>query len=75
MNAFVIQHLTPVQFYELIKNHFDTVYREGANQSRIMGISLHPFIIGIPSRIGCLDKALQYIKRHKDFLIGCQVIY
>lgn len=75
MDAFVLQHLTPAQFYELIKNHFDTIYREGANQPRIMGISLHPFIIGTPSRISCLDKALQYIKRHKDvwFATGWEI--
>jgi allantoinase len=71
-----VLHLTPAQFYEVIKDHFDTLYREGVNQPRVMGISLHPFVIGTPSRIGCLDKALQYIKRHKDvwFATGWEIV-
>ena len=64
--AFVYQGLTPEQFYEMIKDQFDTLYQEGINQARVMCISIHPYLIGLPFRIGWLDKALQYIKGHKD---------
>ena len=64
--AFIMQHLTPEEFYEMIKDQFDTLYREGASQPRIMCIALHPFLSGLPFRISWLDKALEYIKSHKD---------
>jgi len=73
--AFFRQNLTPKGFYEMIKDQFDTLYREGAEQARIMCIALHPFIIGKPFRISWLDKALQYIKQHeKVWFATCQEI-
>jgi peptidoglycan/xylan/chitin deacetylase (PgdA/CDA1 family) len=64
--AFIGQKMTAQQFYEMIKDQFDTLYREGADQARVMCIALHPFLIGMPYRIGWLDKALTYIKGHAD---------
>jgi allantoinase len=64
--AFVGQKLTPQQFYEMIKDQFDTLYREGVDQARVMCIATHPYLIGMPYRIGWLDKALEYIKTYKD---------
>lgn len=64
--AFIYHHFTPEEFHNMIKDQFDVLYQEGASQARIMCISLHPFLIGQPFRIGWLDKALQYIKSHKD---------
>jgi allantoinase len=64
--AFIDHHLTPAQFREMIVDQFDTLYREGAEQARVMCIALHPFLIGQPFRIGWLDKALKYIKGHED---------
>ena len=64
--AFVYHHRTPQQFYQMIKDQFDTLYQEGASQARVMCIALHPFLIGQAHRIGCLEKALQYIKSYKD---------
>jgi peptidoglycan/xylan/chitin deacetylase (PgdA/CDA1 family) len=64
--AFIYHHLSPEQFCQMIKDQFDTLYREGLDQARIMCIALHPFLIGQPYRIGWLDKALSYIKGHED---------
>jgi peptidoglycan/xylan/chitin deacetylase (PgdA/CDA1 family) len=64
--AFLSQKVTPQQFCEMIKDQFDTLYREGDEQARVMCIATHPFLIGMPYRIGWLDKALEYLKAHKD---------
>jgi allantoinase len=66
MPAFLGQKVTPQQFFEMIKDQFDILYREGADQARVMCIALHPFLIGMPYRIAWLDKALEYIKLHED---------
>ena len=41
------------------------LYREGAKSGRVMAIALHPYLIGVPHRIGALDTALKYISKHK----------
>jgi peptidoglycan/xylan/chitin deacetylase (PgdA/CDA1 family) len=52
------------EFELMIRRQFDTLYREGAQSGRVMAICLHPFVIGVPHRIGALDSALAYILRH-----------
>jgi len=47
-----------------VKDTFDVLYREGESSGRVMAIPLHPFIIGVPHRIGALDRALDYICSH-----------
>jgi allantoinase len=51
-------------FTEMICRQFDVLYEEGAESGRVMAIALHPYIIGLPYRIGALDQALEYICRH-----------
>lgn len=54
------------EFEQMIKRQFDVLYREGAQSGRVMAVCLHPFIIGVPHRIGALDSALKYICSHKN---------
>jgi peptidoglycan/xylan/chitin deacetylase (PgdA/CDA1 family) len=53
------------EFCKMICDSFDVLYREGARSGRVMAIALHPYLIGVPHRIGALDRALKYISRHK----------
>ena len=57
---------TAEEFAEMIRRQFDTLYRESVDSKsgRVMAICLHPFIIGVPHRIGALDDALKYIGGH-----------
>lgn len=64
--AFIMQGLTPKQFYEMIVDQFDTLYREGAGQARVMSLCAHPFLMGQPYRIAWLDRALEYMKGFDD---------
>ena len=48
----------------MICRTFDVLYREGETSGRVMPIALHPYISGVPHRIGALDAALEYICRH-----------
>ena len=52
-------------FRQMICDQFDVLYREGAKSGRVMAIALHPYLIGVPHRIGALDAALEYICKHK----------
>lgn len=56
---------TADEFETMMRRQFDTLYREGAESGRVMAICLHPFVIGVPHRIGALDSALEYICGHE----------
>jgi len=51
-------------FLQMIKDQFDTLYREGAENGRVMCLSLHPHNIGRPNAAKHLDQALRYILGH-----------
>ena len=51
-------------FLQMVKDQFDTLYREGAESGRVMCLSLHPHNIGRPSAAKYLDQALRYIMGH-----------
>ena len=53
-------------FATQIRDHFDTVYAEGAEQGRVMCIALHPFWVGQPHRIRAFQRAMEYILSHPD---------
>jgi len=63
--AFEKHSRTAAEFETMIADQFDVLWREGATHARVMAIALHPYIIGMPHRIGALDRALQYICRHE----------
>ena len=63
--AFENANMTPADFEDAICRQFDTLYREGATSGRVMHIALHPYLTGVPYRIGALDAALKYICKHK----------
>ena len=59
-----------------IRRQFDTLYAEGEKSGRVMAICLHPYLIGVPHRIGGLDRALQYIASHQGvwFATGEEIL-
>jgi allantoinase len=63
--AFESAHMTPAGFTDVICRQFDTLYREGAASGRVMHIAVHPYLTGLPYRIGAFDAALKYICKHK----------
>ena len=62
----VTNHHGEDEFRDQLIDQFDSLYEEAAAQGgRIMAISLHPWIIGQPYRIGALESALAHIMRHR----------
>jgi len=54
-------------FAEQVSDQFDLLYKEAETQGgRLMTLSLHPWAIGQPYRIGALERALQHISSHRD---------
>ena len=61
----VHQHESRV-WLERVKAQFDRLYLEGATQPRVMSMSVHPYIMGVPHRIGYFEAACDHILAHED---------
>jgi hypothetical protein len=61
----VNNHHDEDQYRDQVVDQFDFLHEESAQHGgRIMAISLHPWVIGQPYRIGALENALAHIMRH-----------
>lgn len=71
-----VQHHRAEEFETRVRDSFDRLYAEGAERVHIMGIAVHPFLSGVPHRIGYLERAMDYIARHEGvrFMTGKQIL-
>ena len=53
---------SPGDFFETLKNTFDTLYMEGEENPKMMSVGLHCRIVGRPSRIVALRRFLEYAR-------------
>lgn len=60
---------SPDDFAQAVCDHFDRLYAEGTERPSVMGLGLHPFLIGQPRRIRALEQALDHILGHDDVWI------
>jgi peptidoglycan/xylan/chitin deacetylase (PgdA/CDA1 family) len=76
MPLFNVPSIDIADFHRRICETFDVLYEEGGRNGRVMGIALHPFLIGAPHRIRYLDKALAHIAAHDKvwFALGSEII-
>jgi allantoinase len=63
---FTIQNHAAEEFAHRCRAQFDRLYAESAQSARIMAISVHPYLSGVPHRIGWLENVLDYIGSHND---------
>lgn len=55
----------PIDRYaDLIKEAFDTIYKDSIKSGRLFALNFHPWLIGQPFRVGFLEDALGYIAGH-----------
>ncbi|WP_370279650.1 allantoinase PuuE [Pontibacterium sp.] len=52
------------QFYQYLKDAFDTLYAEGEEAPKMLSIGLHCRLIGRPARIAALERFIQYAQSH-----------
>jgi peptidoglycan/xylan/chitin deacetylase (PgdA/CDA1 family) len=64
--AFVLHHHTGPEFAESVVDQFETLYEEGEHSLRVMGIGIHPFLVGQPFRARHFATALEKVVAHDD---------
>lgn len=56
---------TAEQFFQYLKDAFDTLYAEGASAPKMLSIGLHCRLIGRPGRLVGLKRFLEYAQSHE----------
>jgi allantoinase len=60
------RHLDGAAFADMIVDNFDEMLQQSQQQSLVMGIALHPYVVGQPYRLRHLRRALQHIAAARD---------
>jgi len=54
---------TGEEYFGAIVDQFETLYSESESLARVMGIPLHPFLVGQPLRIKYFQRAIAHMKK------------
>jgi allantoinase len=65
VTLFLGKSLSGEDFYRVVVDQFDQLYKEGEQSGRVMALCLHPFIVNQPFRHKYLEKVLAYIAGHE----------
>src|SRR6266700_69328 len=57
----VVQHHSSDEMLRRGRDHFDRLYQDSASAVRVMAISVHPYISGVPHRIGYLEQLYRHV--------------
>lgn len=62
----VARQMDGKDFAQLIIDNFDEMLEQSRQQPLVMGIALHPYLVGQPYRLRHLRRALAHIAEHRD---------
>ena len=73
---YLIKHAPSPEIFNLARDQFDTLYREGAENARIMVVSTHPYITGVPHRIKYYEMIFDYMRQFEGvlFMTGSEIL-
>ena len=66
ITIYALQQHKSDEFLNRGKGQFDRLYEEAEHNARIMVISVHPYITGVPHRIKYLEALLDYVMEHDE---------
>ncbi len=65
-----VERHAPDEFLRRGRDQFDRLYQEGATVPRVMAISIHPYLMGVPHRIKYLEALYDHILAHDGVAMG-----
>jgi peptidoglycan/xylan/chitin deacetylase (PgdA/CDA1 family) len=71
-----IQQSPADEIYRRGRDQFDRLYQEGTDIPRVMAISIHPYLTGVPHRIKYLEALYDYIISHDGVVMwtGAEIL-
>ena len=72
----LIQHHKASEYTDRALDQLETLYEESLEQPRVMAVSCHPYIFGVPHRIKYFRKIFEAIRRKPGvvFMTGSQIL-
>ncbi len=64
----MVQHHKASELLDRAMDQFERLYAEGAESARVMAIAVHPYITGVPHRIGYYETILERLSRRPGVL-------
>lgn len=64
-----LQHHPSEMVYQRGIDYFRCLYEESADRAKIMAIACHPYLLGMPHRIGHVERLLETILNHKGVVV------
>ncbi|MFV8819348.1 polysaccharide deacetylase family protein [Haliea sp. E17] len=64
--AYVVNKVEPRRYGQMLKDNFDRLYQEGAENGTVMCIPTHNYQVSCPHRLKAFEEALEYITGHSD---------
>jgi hypothetical protein len=62
----IARQMTALAFADMIIDQFEEMLHQSRHQPLVMGVALHPYIVGQPHRLRHLRRALEAIARQRD---------
>jgi peptidoglycan/xylan/chitin deacetylase (PgdA/CDA1 family) len=62
----IAREMDAKDFAQMIIDNFDEMLEQSRSETLVMGIALHPYLVGQPYRLRHLRRALQHIARERD---------
>ena len=69
ISMMAIQHHPSEEWLRRGIDQFDRLYAEGERTARVMAVSVHPYITGVPHRIGYLEKLYKHVTARPGVLL------
>jgi len=64
-----LQHHPSQEWLQRGIDHFERLYAESERITRVMAVSIHPYITGAPHRIGYLERLYEHMQAHPGVLM------
>lgn len=62
--AVVAGGLSATTYVDRFRTQFDQLMAESARQPKVVGLPLHPYLIGMPQYVWALDRMLAHVRQH-----------
>jgi hypothetical protein len=75
LGIFLRRGQSGADYEAMLRDQFDQLYEDSTGAARVMCISLHPYVTGVPFRARRLARALEYMRERPDvwFATGAEI--
>lgn len=72
----MVQHHESAHWEQRCMDHFERIYAESSSRAKVMAVSIHPYISGVPHRIKYVERVFSFLKKQEGvvFWTGDEIL-